>query len=127
MPAGRKAQPITQIVIKLTRNDLPLINFCEYYKSQCGRKAGEKKLRGEGVLDKDIDGDYAKFLKDELLYAVQKGTLGDSFVDLAKNAIAWAKGKGGSDKVAEQIIKLSKSDAEVKEMIEKLRAKGVMV
>ena len=67
MPAGRKAKPISEIVIKLTSNDADLAAFCEYYKSNCGRKAGEKKLRGEGVLDKDIDGDYTKYIKDQLL------------------------------------------------------------
>ena len=132
MPAGRQKQPVSKIVIDLTRNDEELQNFCEYYRSEHGRKKGDPKKNKNGeiiegeFIQSNVDGDYAKYLKGILSYAIEAGSVPDTFVEHAENAVAWKAAKGGGDALKSQIQLKAKSDPEVAKALETLKKKGLV-
>ena len=130
MPAGRKKAPVVQITLDLKSEDDALKNFCDYYKSECGRKAGDPKknkngeiLEGE-TLKSDSPGDFANYLKGILSYALETGSVPDTFVEHAEKAIAWKAATSGDLKSRIQFK--AKSNPEVAKALEALKKEGLL-
>ena len=130
MPAGRKKQPVVQITLDLKSEDDSLKNFCDYYKSECGRKAGDPKKNKNGeILDGeplkyDVPGDFANYLKGILSYALETGSVPDTFVEHAEKAIAWKAATSGDLKSRIQFK--AKSNPEVAKALEALKKEGLL-
>lgn len=132
MVAGRQKDPVEQIIMTLTRNDEALKNFCDYYKSECGRKKGDPKRNTKGEIQEgefissSTAGKYADYLKGILSYALETGSVPDTFVEHAEKAVAWKAAKGGGDALKSQIQLKAKSNPEVAKALEALKKAGLV-